>query len=153
MAGDLKPAPLKPSWPLRQAPGGGLRVPLVHAARVEEERAVARLDVLAVCVPEHNRVGAPVSPVQELRKRRVRVQTAETESPQQCLRLLHPSGPIAMNQHDAPPFDDDLAAQRKCSHVSIVITPNCLDRCDLFQRGDGLGLADVAGMENQVDPA
>jgi hypothetical protein len=34
-----------------------------------------------------------------------------------------------------------------------VITPNGLDRCDLFQRGDGLGLADVAGMENQVDPS
>lgn len=58
-----------------------------------------------------------------------------------------------MNEDDAPSFDDDLAAERKRRHVSIVVTPHGLDRSDSFERGDGLGLTDVARMENQVDPA
>lgn len=153
MARDLEPAPLKPSWPLRQTPPGRLWVPLVHAARVEEECALASLDMPVVRVPEHDCVGAVEAPVKKMRQRRVRVQVAETERPQQRLRFLHPPTSIAVYQDDAPPFDGDLAAQRKRSHVSIVVTSNSVDRSDSFECGDRRGFADVARMENQVDAA
>jgi hypothetical protein len=125
----------------------------VHAAGVEQESALPCVDVLAVRVPEHDCVGTLEAPLKKFRQRTVRLKVTKAECPQQGLRFLDPSTPVAVHEDDASPLDHDLPAERKRSHVLIVVTPDGLDRSYTFEREDGLGRADISRMQNQIDPA
>ena len=125
----------------------------MHAAGVEQESAVPCLDVLAVRVPEHDCVGTLKALQKKFRQRTVWLKMTKAECPQQCLRFLDPSTPVAVHEEDASPLDHDLPAERKGGHVLIVVTADGLDWSYAFEREDGLSRADVSRMQNQIDPA
>jgi len=64
------------------------------------------------------------------------VQITEAERPQQRLRFLHPAAPIAVNEHDAPAFDRELAAQRQRGQIFIVVAAYRFDWSDAFESRD-----------------
>src|SRR4029077_10011753 len=101
MGGDLEPAPLEPSWFLSEPLGGRARVPLMHPARVEQERPCCDLDVRSMGMAETDRVGARKATQQRMRKARVGIHEAEAQRPQQRLRLLDPPAAIAMHHDDS----------------------------------------------------
>jgi len=68
VARDLQPAPFEPTGPARQALVGRLRVPLVHAARIEQKRTFVRLYMRAMRVSENNRIGVRKTIVKESRQ-------------------------------------------------------------------------------------
>lgn len=151
MARGLQPAPLKPPWMLGQPAPRRLRIPLVHAARVEQQCPVACFCMRAVSVAENDCIGARKSTEKGIRQAVVRLQVAEAQRPEQCLRFLDPMSAVAVHQHDLPSLDRDLSTQREGVEIPVVITADCYDRCDALELGDGLRAADIPGMQDQVD--
>ena len=81
------------------------------------------------------------------------MQIAKAERPQQCLRLLHPPAPIAVDENDAPALDCEFTGQRYRREIAVVVAPHRFDWGDAFKSGDCLGAADVARMQDEIDPA
>jgi hypothetical protein len=57
-----------------------------------------------------------------------------------------------MHQNNASPFNGDLAAERDCRQVSIVVTPHCLDGSYAFELRDRVVAIDVSCMQDEIDP-
>lgn len=125
----------------------------MDGARIEQQRTVMRLYIGAMRVAEDDSVGIRKTLVQESRQRLVRVQVAETQRPQQRLRLLHPAAPIAVDEHDAPSLDRELATQGQRRQIAIVIAPHRFDWRDAFKSRDRLGSADITCVKDEIDPA
>ena len=153
MARDLQPGPFEPAGTLGEALRGRPWIPLVHAAGVEHQRAVASFHVRPVCVAENYRVCAAKAPEEGPRQTGVGMQVAQAERPQQRLRFLDQTASVAMNQDDPPALDQDLPAGRQVQQRTIVIPAHRFDRGDLLELRDGLCAVDVARMEDEVDPA
>jgi hypothetical protein len=58
-----------------------------------------------------------------------------------------------VNENDAPALNREIASQRQRRQVEVVVAPHRFDWGDLFKGGDRLGAADIARMEDEIDPA
>src|SRR6266478_9062209 len=112
---NLKPGPFEPARTPLEAQRRRPRVPLVHRSRIEQQGAANGLDVRPVRVTEHDRVELSEAAPQRTRQAGMRMVGAEAQGPQQGLRLLDPPVPVAVDDHDAPPFNRHHPAQWQIS--------------------------------------
>lgn len=125
----------------------------MDASRIEQQCTAASLRLGTVRVAEDNRIRLRKAPAQEFRQRLVRMQIAEAERPQQRLRFLHPAAPIAVDEHDAPALDRELAAQRQRRQMFIVVASHRFDWSDAFESRDRLRSVDITSVQDEIHPA
>src|SRR6266550_86011 len=151
VTGDLQPAPFEPSRLLLETQFCGGRVPLVHAARIEQERSVDLSHMGAVGVAVDDDVGLRKPPPEAARQSGVRTEVAQAQRPQQRLRLFDPPGPVAVDDDDPPARHRHLTSRGQRVQSAIVVAAHCLDgsqTTQLVQRGGGV---DVAGVEDDLN--
>jgi hypothetical protein len=81
MTRDLQPAPFEPPWLLGKSSRHCLGIPLMDAARVEEQCSLVRLHMGAVSVAEDDRVCARETAPERMRQAGIRMHVAEAQRP------------------------------------------------------------------------
>ena len=124
----------------------------MHAARIEEEDPIQRLDASPMRVAVNYRVRVRKPSSQGARQASMWSEVAEAQGPRKRVRLLEQAASVAVDEHYPLASDHDLAGCRKRSEHAVVIAPHGFDRCQAPQVRERFLPIDVARMQDEVDP-